>query len=746
VFHVLRAFGAPAARSIALAILAALSMGTSLSAAQAREPFSGRVIDEKTKAAVAGAIVTIGGVPGSVKTDTEGRFTFEPSPAPPFQIIVVLASGHVARPVLVTDIGTPATIPVNALADESVTVVGAAPSIDASPGAATTLLSSLQIASRSPENLMQALETVPGISQVSEGHASVPAIRGMARGRVLLLVDGARVTSERRVGPSGTFLDPGTLERIDVARGPGSVAYGSDALGGVVSVRTRTAEPDSPLKVRGTATLGAGTPDRRGAVELAKGFSKGGLLVEGHARGADDWSSPEDDTGIFNSGWQDGGFVVRGTHEVGPGVLTAGWQSDFGRDIERPRNNSRTVRFYYPYENSHRFTTSYEAGSLAGLEQITVTGFLGSFDQRTDQDRYATATTGRSIERADVSANDFHVKGTAQKALGRARLEFGVDVNGRYDLEALDILQAYDLAGNLSRDTTNVSIEDARRTDVGAFLQADAFALPILRLSAGVRGDQVTTWNTGGYFGDRSTSNGAFSGFAATTAGPFSGLSVTAQLSRGFRDPTLSDRYFRGPSGRGFITGNPDLDPETSVQLDLSARYTRARSQIGVFYYAYRIDDLIERYSTETDFFFFRNRGRGRIRGFELETRTNFGRGYSVELGAQVGRGELDDDGSHLDDISPDTFLALVRKDFGGRAFGQARMAVLASDARPGPSEVAAPGATVIDLAGGWRFTPHLEVRGLVRNLLDDSYYASPDPRWVWAAGRSASVTLDVQF
>jgi outer membrane receptor protein involved in Fe transport len=182
------------------------------------------------------------------------------------------------------------------------------------------------------------------------------------------------------------------------------------------------------------------------------------------------------------------------------------------------------------------------------------------------------------------------------------------------------------------------------------------------------------------------------------------------------------------------------------LQLDLSARYAMARTQLGVFYYNYQIDDLIERYSTQTDFFFFRNRGQGNIQGFEIESRTDLGSGFSVELGLQIGRGELEDDGSNLDDISPDTFQTLVRKDFGTRAFGQVRMAFLAEDDRPGPSEVVAPGATVIDLAGGWSFTRNLEVRGLVRNLLDDSYYASPDPRWVWAPGRSASVTLAVQF
>ena len=734
------------ARALALAVCASVVLVSSARAGQASKPFSGQVIDDKTSAPIAGAVVTIGGVPGSVKTGADGRFTFEPSPAPPFQVIVVLASGQVAKPVLITAGDAAAIVKVNALADESVTVVGAAPSIDASPGAATTLLSNLQITRRAPENLMQALETVPGVNQVSEGHAAVPAIRGLARGRVLLLVDGARVTSERRAGPSATFLDPAILEGIDVARGPGSVAYGSDALGGVISMRTRSAAPGSALRVGGTVLVGGGTPDRRGSVDLSKGFAKGGILLEGHGRGAGDWSSPEDDTDIFNSGWQDGGFVIRGNHELGPGVLTAGWQSDFGRDIERPRNNSRTVRFSYPYEDAHRFTTSYDLGNRGGLEQISLTGFVGTFDQRTDQDRYPTATSGRSIERADVSAHDFHVKGSAQKRVGRARLEFGLDVNGRYDLEALDVTQAFDLAGNITRDTTNVSVDDARRTDLGTYLQADAFVLPAVRLSAGIRGDTVTTRNTGGYFGDRSTSNGAFSGFAAGTVGPFSGLSVTAQVARGFRDPTLSDRYYRGPSGRGFITGNPDLDPETSLQFDLSARYTLARTQIGLFYYDYQIDDLIERYSPQTDFFFFRNRGQGHITGFEIETRTDLGQGYSLELGAHIGRGELTDDGSDLDDISPDTFLALLRKDFAQRAFAQMRMAFLADDHRPGPSEVVAPGANVIDLSGGWRFTPNLEVRGLVRNLLDDSYYASPDPRWVWAAGRSASLTLAVQF
>ena len=708
---------------------------------------SGRVVSPADRNGVANATVSIVGLPGTVKTDAEGRFTWKPRPEAPFQVVVMLPGGQVASPFTVESLDSGLlTVEINPLAQESLSVVGAAPSINATPAAATTMLSSRQIAQRSPEHLLQALETVPGINQVSEGHASVPAIRGMARGRTLLLIDGGRVTSERRVGPSATFADPATFEGIDIARGPGSVAYGSDALGGVISIRTRSVGAGSPLRIRGSGTFGGGIPDRRGNVEISKGLAKGGVLFQAHGREADDWDSPEGDGEILNSGWQDRGFMTRVEHQLGRGMFSAGWQSDFGNDIERPRNNSNVVRFYYPYEDSHRFTSGYTLTNLGAFQRVEVNAFLGSFEQRTDQDRFATATTGRSIERSDVSAKDFHVKGSATRAVGPARVEFGLDVNGRYGLEALETRIAYNTGGALVNDVTNVAVESAHRTDVGGYLQADLPVASRVRVSGGIRGDRVTTENTAGFFGDRSTDNGAFSGFAAGTVVPFNGFSLTGQVSRGFRDPTLSDRYYRGPTGRGFITGNPDLSPETSLQYDVTARYAVSRVQFATSFYHYRIDDLIERYSTATDFFFFRNRGRARLRGFEVEAHTMLPYGLSVELGTAFGRGAALDDDANLDDIAPDTFTALLRKEFGKAGFAQIRTALLAKDERPGPSEVAAPGSSLVDLAGGFRLTKYLELRANVRNLLDDSYYASPDPRWVYAPGRSASLTLAVEY
>ena len=72
-------------------------------------------------------------------------------------------------------------------------------------------------------------------------------------------------------------------------------------------------------------------------------------------------------------------------------------------------------------------------------------------------------------------------------------------------------------------------------------------------------------------------------------------MTLTGQVSRGFRDPTLSERYYRGVTGRGFVTGNPDLDPERSLQYDVALRRP-GRVRFGLYLYRYEIRDLVERY------------------------------------------------------------------------------------------------------------------------------------------------------
>lgn len=707
--------------------------------------FEGRIVDAQGRP-VAGAEVTILGRAGESRTDSDGRFTWTPDPSPPFEVLVVAPGGVYMKPLLVERLPDGVLeLTVEPLVNEFVTVSGSAGSIESTPGAATATLTATEIGSRAPANLVQALENVAGISQVSEGHAAVPAVRGLARGRTLILIDGARVSSERRAGPSATFLDPEVIEGVEVARGPGTVAYGSDAFGGVISIRTRSIAPFAPFSARVTTTGGLGIPEYRVGAELSKGFARGGALFAAHTRKADDYAAPDDT--VFNSGYADRGFLGRVTYQIGNGLLSAAWQSDLGRDIDRPRNNSHVVRFFYPTEDSHRLTVSYDVRDLAGFSRMLFTVFHGFYGQVTDQDRFATVTAPRSVERAEVSSNDFQVRGNAERRYGAARLELGVDLNGRYGLRALDVFEQYALDGALADTTTNVSIDTARRLDVGLYTSIDAAVTPSISLAGGVRGDRVSTQNRGGFFGDRSTTHGAASGFVSVTAGSFNGFTTTVQLARGFRDPVLSDRYFRGPSGRGFITGNPDLEPETSVQLDAGVHYTSSRTRAALYVYEYRLHDLIERYEADPDFFFFRNRGRTRLRGFEAELQSSLGRGVTLESAFQMARGRALDDGAYLDDVTPETVSVQLRKAFAARnAFAQVRVAFYAEDTRPGPTERVVPGYTLIDAGAGFTVLPAVDLRVAARNLLNDEYMASQDVRTVAAPGRSISVTAVVRI
>ena len=369
---------------------------------------------------VAGATISILGRPGEAVTDAEGRFVWQPDPTPPFEILVIQSNGTYMKPVVVESLGEgPQTITAESLLSEAITVSGSAPGIESTPAAGTTTLSGREVDVRQPANLAQAVENVAGVNQVSEGQAAVPAVRGLARGRTLIIIDGARVTSERRAGPSATYMDPAVVESVDVARGPGSVAYGSDAFGGVISIRTRRVMPASPWGFQFSGTAGTGVPDRRLSGQVSKGLPSGSVLLVAHTRSADDWNSPEGE--VFNSGYSDHGFLGRVEQQMGRGMISVGWQSDFGRDIERPRNNSRTVRFYYPYEDSHRFTAAYELQDAGVFRRVSVNTFVGTYDQRTDQDRFATATTGRDHRACRRPGQRLRRAGVRREALRRAR-------------------------------------------------------------------------------------------------------------------------------------------------------------------------------------------------------------------------------------------------------------------------------------------------------------------------------------
>jgi outer membrane receptor protein involved in Fe transport len=707
-------------------------------------PIDGRLVDRTSGAPIAGAEITIVGQRGSVRTDALGQFRWPVAPPLPIDVIAVLPDGRVAGPIRVAALDGALTLTVDAAVSETVTVLGAAPTIDAAPAASTTLLASTDLELRHAQTLSQALDVVPGVSTISEGQAAVPTIRGLARGRTLILVDGTRASTERRAGANASFLDPGAVRTIEVARGPGSVAYGSDAFGGVIAARTRGPDFQTPVGIRFAGTLGGGVPEQGGDLEISTGYGSGGVLVAVRARDFDDYDAPG---GVVpNSAWRDSGVRARWEHATGADRWSIGWQSDFGRALGRPRSDGDVIRATSPFEDSHRLTASHERASLGGFTNVRVDALAGASRQRNDQDRLPAPTRPRSVERADLSSTEMQLRLTGDRPVGPAQLHVGGDVQGRYGLEVLDTAVAYNLAGAVTSETTTVSIDSASRTAVGVFAETDAQVVRMLRLTGGLRVDAVWNTNAGGFFGDRSVSNAALAGLVAATLAPTARLTVTGQVARGFRDPILSDRFYRGPVGRGFVEGNPDLEPETSLQFDLTARYSAGPVRVAAAGYHYRITDLVERYAQTPTLFLFRNRGRAELRGVEVEAQATLPRGLALAATAEASRGRDAADGTPLDDIAPAAVSVTVRYAAGAQVSSFARIKAVGPHDAAGPGEVPTQAYTLADAGAGWRVTPHLELRGVVRNLFNEAYQSSAGPRWVWAAGRHGSLTVVVAF
>jgi len=709
-------------------------------------PIEGLVIDGRTRLPIAGAEVMIVGQRGSERSGPAGRFRWDPAGSPPFVVIVVLPNGRVARPIQVTR-ADPAEGPaliVESAVSEALTVTGAAPTVDVPAGASTTWLSGEQIGSEHPATFSQSLLHVAGVSTIAEGQGAVPAVRGLARGRTLILLDEGRVSTERRAGPSASFLDPAAIRSVEVARGPGSVAYGSDAFGGVIAVQTRRPDRTAPFGVRFSGTIGGGLAEKSANLEISSGYDKGGILASFHSRSFGEYRAPD---GVMpNSAWRDAGGRVAWEHNTADSRWSARWQHDRGRAIGRPRSDSSMIRASSPFENSNRFSVSYERSAFLGLNDVRISASSGSVSDRTRQERLPAARTPRNIDESDQSFRDLQLRMVGERTIHAIRLQAGADLLGRYGLHAIDTTIAYSALDAVASTQTSLSIESARRTETGLFAQADAPIARRLRLSGGLRTQAVRNTNAGGFFGNRSVANAAVAGLGALTVVPFDSMTLTAQIARGFRDPTLSDRFYRGPIGRGFVEGNPGLRPETSVQADLVARYATGRLRLSAAVYHYRITDLIERYVVGGTSFFFRNRGEARLRGGEAEAQVDLARGFAVEATAQTSRGRDATDGTPIDDIAPGAVSATLRYAAAARLSAYLRVAAVASHADAGPGEVATPAYRMADAGTTWRMRRHLEIRGVARNLLNARFYSSAGPRWVYGPGRHGSLTIVVRY
>jgi outer membrane receptor protein involved in Fe transport len=729
-------------RLLPAALAAAIAAGAVAPAFAA--PFSARLLLPDGEPA-AGYVVSVVGTTLSTVCAADGSFVFDPAPQPPFTLVAAGRSGELSAPIEVAalDAALPVELQLPPAVRDSVTVVsGVAPSLELLPASAATVVSAEAIEQRPPQRVVDTLAVVAGASKLGEGADSVPALRNLGRGRTLILLDGARVSAERRAGPSATFVDPASLASVEVLRGPGSVVYGSDAFGGVLNIVTR--DPERGVRAGEFQVEGwrGGQQQVGGAASVSLPAAGGDVALEAHAADADD-AEAGDGRPIDNSAFESKGASVRYLRPAGAGRLRASLQIDRVDDLGKAAIDSDAIRAVYPLEDSDRLTLGWIGAGPGSWDALEASLFYGTYEIVLDRDRAATETSNRRIDRSDTRAEDAQARALLGREAGGGRLQVGLDLYGRIDLRAK--VGRVDYAADaltVERTTVTSAIEDASQRAYGLFATWSRPLAPSWTLGLGARGDRIDSENRGGFFGDRSESADALSGNLSLTWAD-AGWSVTGQAARGFRVPTLSDRYFRGPSGRGFVVGNPELDPESSFQLDLAVRRSFGQSAVGLYVYRYEIEDLIERYQEGSDFF-FRNRGEAKIEGVELELQSRFLDHWAFEGGAAWSDGATDG-GAEIDDVAaPNLFAGVRYADRWGYAFARATLVDDQDD--PGPTELARDGYALLELGAGWQLHPAVELRLTVKNALDEAYTGAADDAADRSPGRAIGLALAGRF
>lgn len=164
--------------------------------------------------------------------------------------------------------------------------------------APVTVLTRDEIERSAPHTLGEALSDKTGISASSYAPgASRPVIRGLDSVRVRIQENGIGVHDVSELGDDhGVPIDPLAAEQIEVIRGPATLRYGSQSIGGVVSVsnnRIPTFIPVNGYLGRITGSLGSVDTSRDASASVDAGAGQVAIHADGFVRRAEDYATPK---------------------------------------------------------------------------------------------------------------------------------------------------------------------------------------------------------------------------------------------------------------------------------------------------------------------------------------------------------------------------------------------------------------------------------------------------------------------
>ncbi len=217
--------------------------------ALAQTSLNGLVADLKTREPLIGATIFIPSIKKGTATEANGRFRLPGVPVGPLTVEVRLVGYKtLTRRVTIssdsTNVEFSLETEVAQLSEVVVTGLTTGSTVRESPVPIMTY-SKLQWLQTASTNLVDAVVKMPGMSQISTGVGlSKPVIRGLGFNRVITVHDGVRQEDNQWGEEHALQVDEYSIDRYEIIKGAGSLLYGSDGLGGVMSlISSRPPQP-----------------------------------------------------------------------------------------------------------------------------------------------------------------------------------------------------------------------------------------------------------------------------------------------------------------------------------------------------------------------------------------------------------------------------------------------------------------------------------------------------------------------
>lgn len=486
-----------------------------------------------------------------------------------------------------------------------------------------------------PNGVGDLFRNLPGVDVTGVGATQARLIiRGQRGQRILLAEDGLRLNNARRqqdFGELPSLTDVNDVARVEVVRGPASVLYGTDAIGGVVNQITLGVPSRGRDGVFGSALFRRSSADDQsfGHARVAARSGRLGLAVSGSARDAGEYFGPAGSFGgltfaaperVIDAGARDRNLSARLSYDVGEHA-TVGFRysryelRDAGFGYVNPRALGDTsgvlVRLLYPNQNVDRFTATFQQTSLGWslADRISFSALAGSntraFDQQIDIPFGAPLPPTAGIKVRSHNYTDIGNYGArlelAKVVGGRHSIVYGADWYLDHSLNTDSSTTTVTAFGPPTvRTSTLPSVPNANYATAGAFVQGQFAAGERVALTAGLRGQTIhtRTSSTPGLPASRAGvtgSNQTVVGNLSALVRASSRLNLVATVGRGFRAPNLIERYFDGatPEGNGYQVASPGLKPETSLNVDLGFKYRSDRVYAEATYFTSTIRDAI---------------------------------------------------------------------------------------------------------------------------------------------------------